>query len=153
MQDGIKQNAKLYIPVYDMESKESKIWTRGRTFFNKLSSLCSRYNPLVATPFEIERVGKKGDQNTTYETYPMQSDNSKIEDFPEVVAEGSAFYSKTYDELETYLKIGTFEANPPKRTQVDEFGRRSTSNTSHRQATREVPVRRRPTNYNEEDNF
>ena len=78
-----KVNAKLYIPVYDEGSKESKIWTRGKSFFNKMSSLCARYNPLVSMPFDVERVGKKGDVNTTYETYPLQADNSRIEDFPE----------------------------------------------------------------------
>lgn len=140
-----KQNAKLFIPIYDMGSKESKIWTRGRTFFNKLSSLCTRYNPLVATPFEIERVGKKGDTNTTYETYPMQSDNARIEDFPEISAEGTCFQTKTYEELEKYLQTGMFETEQPQRGNRQEQPVR-------RQAERETPVRRRPT-YTEEDNF
>ena len=43
---GYRQNAKLFIKIYDEISKESKIWTRGRTFFNKLSSLC---NSIVLT--------------------------------------------------------------------------------------------------------
>ena len=147
-----KQNAKLFIPIYDEGSKESKIWTRGRTFFNKLSSLCSRYNPLVATPFEIERVGKKGDTNTTYETYPMQSDNARVEDFPEVKAEGTCFQTKTFEELEHYLQTGAFpQANQTNTTR----GTRQAGNTREveRRAEREnVPVRRRPS-YSEEDNF
>ena len=61
--------AKVFVPVYDEETQEIKIWDRGKTFFSKISSLCARYNPLVSTPFEIERNGKKGDTNTTYETY------------------------------------------------------------------------------------
>lgn len=146
-----KQNAKLFIPVYDEGSKESKIWTRGRTFFNKMSSLCSRYNPLVATPFEVERVGKKGDTNTTYETYPMQSDNAKVTDFPEIKAEGVCFQTKTYEELEKYLQTGMFETEQLAR------GTRQAGNTQavERRAQRETPatpVRRRPT-YNEEDSF
>lgn len=145
---GYKQNAKLFIPVYDEGSKESKIWTRGRTFFNKLSSLCSRYNPLVATPFEIERVGKKGDQSTTYETYPKQSDNARIQDFPEISAEGTCFQVKTFEELQKYLNTGMFENDPVQRTT-------SRQSTGSRQVERQItnqPVRRRPT-YSEEDNF
>ena len=141
---GIKQSAKLFIPVYDEGSKESKIWTRGKSFFNKLSSLCSRYNPLVSTTFEVERVGKKGDTNTTYETYPMQSDNSKVTDFPEVTAEGTCFQTKTYEELQKYLQTGIFDAQTIRSNTQESPVRRQTE--------REMPVRRRPT-YNEEDNF
>lgn len=144
---GYKVNAKLFIPVYDMGSKESKIWTRGKSFFQKLSSLCSRYNPLVSTPFEVERVGKKGDTNTTYETYPMQSDNAIIEDFPEIKAEGTCFQSKTYDELINYLETGTFE-DTVATTRTNQPSRRNTREVP----TNNTPVRRRPT-YNEEDNF
>lgn len=142
---GYKQDAKLFIPVYDEDAKESKIWTRGKTFFQKLSSLCARYNPLVGTPFEVERIGKKGDTNTTYETYPMDSDKSRVEDFPEIKAEGTCFQVKTYDELDKFLQTGIFE----EQRQNSRQGRQQNSN---RQTAREMPVRRRP-NYNNEENF
>ena len=54
-----RTKAMLFVPVYDVEEKETKIWSRGKKFFDKLSSLCSRYRPLVGTPFEVERNGKK----------------------------------------------------------------------------------------------
>ena len=142
---GYKVNAKLFIPVYDENSKESKIWTRGRTFFQKLSSLCARNNPLVSTPFEVERIGKKGDTNTSYETYPMQRDNSRIEDFPEIKAEGIAFEVKTYEELRTYLDTGTFGEI------VDRNERRQSTATNQRDVT-SAPIRRRP-NYSNEESF
>lgn len=142
---GYKVNAKLFIPVYDENSKESKIWTRGRTFFQKLSSLCARNNPLVSTPFEVERIGKKGDTNTSYETYPMQRDNSRIEDFPEIKAEGIAFEVKTYEELKTYLDTGTFGEI------VDRNERRQSTATNQRDVT-SAPIRRRP-NYSNEESF
>jgi len=146
---------KLYIPVYDEASKESKIWTRGRTFFNKLSSLCSRYNPLVGTPIEVERNGKKGDQSTTYEMYPMQSDNAIITDFPEINAEGLAFHVKTEDELNYYLDHGTF---PKEQNNQVARGTRQAGNSQavERRAQRETPaqpVRRRPTYNNDEESF
>lgn len=142
---GYKVNAKLFIPVYDENSKESKIWTRGRTFFQKLSSLCARNNPLVSTPFEVERIGKKGDTNTSYETYPMQRDNSRIEDFPEIKAEGIAFEVKTYEELRKYLDTGTFGEI------VDRNERRQSTASSQRDVT-SAPIRRRP-NYSNEESF
>ena len=148
---GYKVNAKLFIPVYDEGSNESKIWTRGKTFFQKLSSLCSHFNPLVSTPFEIERVGKKGDTSTTYETYAGTTDNKQVTDFPEINAEGPCFQVKTPEEMEHYLKTGMFETEQVAR------GTRQAGNTQavERRAQRETPatpVRRRPT-YNEEDNF
>lgn len=156
-ESGYKVNAKLFIPIYDMNSNESKIWTRGRTFFQKISSLCSRYNPLVSTPFEVERCGKKGDTNTTYELYPMQSDNSRIEDFPEIKAEGVAFQAKSYDDLIYYLNMGVFpEAEPQQRTEP----RRNDMNAQPmarqpQQPARQTPaapMRRRPA-YNNEESF
>ena len=146
---GMKVNAKLFVPVYDIGSKESKIWTRGRTFFNKLSSLCSHFNPLVSTPFEIERVGKKGDTNTTYETYPMQSDNARIEDFPEINAEGTCFQVKTYEELQNYLQTGDFGDNRP----VSRSNQTPIRQPAQREMPVNQPIRRRPTSYSEEDNF
>lgn len=149
---GYKQNAKLFVPIYDEGSKESKIWTRGRTFFNKLSSLCARYSPLVATEFEVERRGKKGDTNTTYETYNIKTDeNVKVTDFPEIEAQGTCFQTKTAEEMEHYLRTGMFETEQVAR------GTRQSGNTREveRRAQRETPatpIRRRPT-YNEEDNF
>lgn len=149
---GYKQNAKLFIPVYDESSKESKIWTRGRTFFKKITNLCAHYNPLVSTLFEVERVGRKGDTSTTYEFYQQKTDDSKVSDFPEINAEGTCFQTKTYEELENYLQTGMFETEQVAR------GTRQAGNTQavERRAQRETPVtpvRRRPTYNNEEDNF
>lgn len=146
-----KQNAKLFIPIYDEESKESKIWTRGKTFFQKLSSLCSHYNPLVSTVFEVERIGKKGDTSTTYETYNIKTDNARVEDFPEINAEGICFQTKTAEELDFYLQNGMF---PEANNQVARGTRQAgNSQAVERRVQRETPVRRRPTYNNEEDNF
>ena len=101
--------AKIFVTLYDEESGEVKIWDRGKTFMSKLSSLCSRYNPLVATPFEIERNGKKGDQKTTYETYALESDDVTLDDLPEVPELlGTLILDKTYEELESFLDTGSF---------------------------------------------
>ncbi len=102
--------AKLFVLVYDIDADEVKIWDRGRTFYSKLSSLCARYNPLVSTPFEVERNGKKGDTNTTYETYPLESDNTTLTDLPEAPELlGGLILDKTAEELNYYLDNGVFE--------------------------------------------
>lgn len=139
---GEKQNAKIFIPVYDVTSKESKIWTRGRTFFQKLSSLCSRYNPLIATPFEVERLGKKGDTNTDYQFYPMTTDNAIIEDFPEIKAEGTCFQVKTKEELQYYLRNGMFPDNV-ENTRASQRSERQPVQTQGREMPA-APIRRRP---------
>lgn len=145
---GIKQNAKLFIPIYDLASKESKIWTRGKKFFGKISSLCSRYKPLVSMPFEVERIGKKGDTSTDYQFYPLEKDNAQITDFEEINAEGICFQVKTAEEMQYYLENGMF----PEEIQARNMQNQQRS--IQRQVNREMPVRRRPVNYgSEEDSF
>lgn len=149
---GLQVSAKLFVPVYDIGAKQSKIWTRGKTFFHKLSSLCSRYKPLVATPFEVERCGKKGDPKTTYELYPQNSDNCRIEDFPEILAENTSFAVKSFEELEYFLNNGVFPTDnqqntTPRNRNVVERNPQATN-----QPTNNIPVRRRPA-YGSEDSF
>ena len=50
--------ARLFIPVYNIDEDAVQIWDRGKTMFSKMTSLCSRYavkNHLVNNIFEIER--------------------------------------------------------------------------------------------------
>lgn len=147
---GYQVKAKIFVPVYDEKTGESKIWSRGKRFIQKLSSLCTRYNPLVNTVFEVERNGKKGDTNTTYEMYNISTDNARLEDFPEVKAEGLAFQSKTYEEMESYLQTGNFEIPQARTSRPQE--RQPVNRQPAREMPANAPVRRRPT-YNEEDNF
>lgn len=162
--------AKVFLHVYDEETQEIKVWDRGKTFFSKISSLCARYNPLVSTPFEIERNGKKGDTSTTYETYALATDDLTLEDLPEVPELlGTLILDKTYEELEFYLDNGYFEedvenAAPPKRNpgrdrrpaaQEPEptTRRRTPANTTPEKATTSRPAGRRRTSGTAEDKF
>lgn len=111
------QKAKMYIPLYDVDEKEVKIWERGKNFIPKISSLCARYSnadiPLVAQTFEIERHGKPRDTNTTYEIFPVgQPDNKRLEDFPEPPEVlGSIILQKTASEMDEYLNNGSFSSS------------------------------------------
>lgn len=109
--------AKIFIPMYDEDTGEVKVWDRGKTFVSKLSSLASRYQPLVSTLFEIERNGKRGDKNTTYETYPLNTDEVTLADLPELpVILGGLVLDKSFDEMNFYLDNGFFEDLDPADT-------------------------------------
>lgn len=134
--------AKLFVLLYDEDAGEVKVWDRGKTFMSKLSSLCSRYNPLVATPFEIERNGKKGDTNTTYETFALETDNTTLEDLPEIPELlGTLILDKTFEELEYFLENEEFpndKENISERNVAQPTRRANT--TGAQQATRRTPV-------------
>lgn len=105
------QLAKLFIPLYDVDEQKVKIWDRGKKFFSKISSLCARYsNPsVVAHVFEIERNGKPGDQTTSYEIYSVDSDDTRMEDLPEVPELiGGLILDKSVDDMNYYLEAGEF---------------------------------------------
>lgn len=146
-------NAKLFIPVYDMDSKESKIWTRGKTFFSRMSNLCAKFSPLVGTPVQIVRNGKKGDTSTTYDMWPdsARSDNSRVEDFPEINAEGTAFQTKSFEDLQYFLKNGVFPEDVQNATAVTRRSAPQTRQTVGRE-TPATPIRRRPST-NDEESF
>ena len=116
--------AKLFVMLYDVDAEEVKVWDRGKTFFSKLSSLCARYNPLVSTPFEIERNGKKGDTKTTYETYALDTDETKLEDLPEIPELlGTLILDKTAEELNYFLDNGVFPGSD-EHEQEEQIARR-----------------------------
>ena len=115
---GMFVNAKLFIPVYDIESDTVKIWERGKKFFGKIAGLCSRYaakDDLVSQVFEVERHGKKGDTQTTYEIYPVGNpDKTVLEDLPEVPdVVGSIVLDKSADEMQYFIDYGEFPDSDP----------------------------------------
>jgi hypothetical protein len=97
-----------------------------------LSSVLSRCDadPICSQTFEIERNGKAGDTQTTYEIYETKNkpDGSTLEDFDEPVIMGRLILDKSAEDMEFYLEEGYF---PP---EDDE------------------PVRRRSSRRDEEDN-
>lgn len=111
--DGKFQQAKLFIPLYDVESGQVKIWERGKKFFNQISQLCSRYasnEPLCSHIFEIERSGKPGEQTTTYGIYEVGKDNTTLADLPEIPnILGDIVLDKNAEEMEYFLKNHRFD--------------------------------------------
>lgn len=106
---GYKQQVKMFIPVFNEDANEVQFWSKGRTFASQLVSLASRYNPLCATVMEIERQGRKGEQTTRYQIYPDKTDNTTLDDMPEVPdIIGGIVMDKGFDELEQFVSRGSF---------------------------------------------
>ena len=144
------QRAKLYIPVYDIDEDDVKIWERGKNFFAKMSALCARYSnadtPLVAHTFDVERHGKKGDTGTVYEIYETGADDTRLEDLPEIPEIlGTIILDKSADDMEYYLDNECFPNNDgaPKRSESARTERADRPERSRREDSERQPVGRR----------
>lgn len=138
---GLKQQVKLYIPVYNEKDGEAQIWQRGKKFAGQLSGLCGRYNPLVSMPIEVERHGRKGDMGTTYTFYPTTADSTTLEDLPDIPqALGTVIMDKTFDELVEYVSTGRFSTETSKP--VDRSARNPETDRPVTVARRQPPQRK-----------
>ena len=106
---GLKVTPKLFVKLYNEDAKECQLWERGKTFFDKLSGIAMRYNPMHDTIFEIVRNGKPKDMQTTYDIWPTP--NTSDFNIDEVTIDeplGSIVLDKSFDEMEAYLEQGSF---------------------------------------------
>lgn len=135
--------AKLFIPIYNIDEDKVQVWERGKKFIGKISSICSRYQNTVSHVFEIERNGAKGDTSTTYEIYEISDDETTLEDLPEFADPlGSMILDKSADDMEFFLDNEYF---PP---EGDEPVRRR---DSREESSRDRSVRRTPANSRRRD--
>jgi len=107
--------AKVFVPLYNVDTGEVLVWERGKKFFPQLTELCSRTPNLVSQVFEITRHGDKNDTNTTYSPWPLGSpDNTRLEDLPEPVdiyAKGIVL-NKTPEDMDYYSRYHEFPDRP-----------------------------------------
>lgn len=141
--DVSKVYAKLFIPLYDCDADEVKIWERGKTFFRDLSSYCSHNSKVSEIVTEIERRGRKCDTNTTYGLYATrENDNFSMEnvadDIPKIL--GDIILDKTAEEMEEYLRTGSFADQANTDAGVTRRGSRNDS------TERRTPSRRERSN-------
>lgn len=149
---GNKPQAKLFIPLYNEDDKQSQIWERGSKFFAKISGVCSRYGrkPIVSQIFEVERNGKPHDTQTTYEIYRTEdeADDKRIEDFEMPKILGGLVIDATAEDMEYYLDNGEFpptddaDAVPQRRShrEEEEPRRREGRRTPARRTTNDEDV-------------
>lgn len=119
-ESGLSVSVRVYLRLlvytqdkdgYYTGAPECMIWERGASMRKQLSSLINRYgkNGFMNKVFEIERCGKKGDQKTTYQIYPvddLEEDECPIPnedelEFPDVLA--GIVMDKSYEDMEYYL--------------------------------------------------
>lgn len=142
--------ARLFIPVYNIDEDAVQIWDRGKTMFQKLVSQCTRYSNkdthIVNNIFEVERNGKPKDQKTTYELYQVDKDDTELSDLPELPKIiGGLVLDKTADDMEYFLEEGEF---PPTEDEQDEAPiRRRDSGRTERSSSRDTG-RRTPASNN-----
>jgi hypothetical protein len=153
--EGLKTQARLFIPIYNIDEDTAQIWDKGKTMFQKITSLCNRYTNkdtnLVNNVFEIERNGKPKDMKTTYEFYNIDCDDTELEDLPESPKIfGGLVLDKSAEDMEYYLEEGQF---PPTDDAEDEQPRRRESRTAERSSSRERETRRTPASRRKEDTF
>ena len=143
------QSAKLFIPLYNIDEDKVQIWERGRKFFAKISSICARYatmgSNLVSHIFEIERNGKPGDTQTTYEIYEVGNDETTMDDLPEVSDPiGSVILDKSADDMAFYLENGYFPPNDDEDAPVRRRdSRREDDEEVDRRSSRRTPATNR----------
>lgn len=105
---GMFTTVKFFIPLYDVDTQNVVFWERGKKFGAKISSLCARYPHLYRHEFDIERHGKVGDTQTTYEIYEVGESDVNLEDFEVPKVLGGLVLDKSTDEMESYLSTGAF---------------------------------------------
>jgi hypothetical protein len=134
------QVAKLFIPMYNVDEEKVQVWERGKKFFNKLSSVLARCDadPIYSQTFDIERNGKAGDTQTTYEIYQTKDkpDDFTLDDCEEPMIFGRIVLDKSAEDMEFYLEEGYF---PP---EDEEPVRRRSSRREEREEEDERPRRR-----------
>lgn len=137
----IQATAKLYIPVYNEDMQQIQLWSRGKSFYSKISGWCARYPNTVSRVVDIERNGAKGDTKTDYQFYPVSEDDTTIDDIlDECGLEelpnplGTIILDKTAEEMETFLQTGSFDTGsvPSRRRRDDSTNDVPTENPPRR---------------------
>lgn len=139
------QQAKLFIPLYNIDEDKVQIWERGKKFFSKISSICARYPDLVSHEFEIERNGKKGETTTTYEIYEVKHDDTTLDDLPELPKIiGGLVLDKSAEDMAFYLDNEYFPPEGDDEPVRRRSGRRDEEEDvpfeEDRRATRRTPA-------------
>jgi hypothetical protein len=102
--------ARLFLKLYNEDAKECQIWERSKSYYSTLSGYATRYKPLCNEVIEIERHGKKGDKQTTYQFFPIENSEIDLDDKKYECSEplGTIILDKTADEMNAYLDTGDF---------------------------------------------
>ena len=133
--------AKYFIPLLNLEEDKVQMWERGRTFGDRLTSICARNPHLMTHGFEIERVGKKGDTKTTYEIYSDPSNDDPDFDLNSYEIPnplGTIILDKSPEDMEFFLETGEFPQED--ESENERPVRRNTNNDDYSRPVRRTPA-------------
>lgn len=108
----LKVTPKLFLKLYNEDAGECQIWERGKTYFARIASLSSHYNPLCNEIIEVERNGKKGDKQTKYEFYPLENSPVNLDDYECSEPLGTIILDKSADDMYAFLDTCEFPDKP-----------------------------------------
>lgn len=109
--NGYKLKPVFFLPVFDVDTREVKMWQRSKKFIDStISSLIRRSPDFSNHVFQIERMGKAGDTKTTYGVYPMdgQIEPFDVSDLEPIDPIGGIILNKSYEECCEYIENGDF---------------------------------------------
>lgn len=137
----LRVQPRLFIKLYNEDASECQIWDRSKSYFQRLASLASRYNPLCNEIVEVERSGAAGDMHTTYEFYPIDNSDFDLNSVECSEPLGTIILDKSYEDMQDYLEIGSFPTDSDNVAQTrtssrenleQPVGRRTPANTARR---------------------
>ena len=131
--NNTKINQKIYLHMiqYDRDPNTGnvvaspKVWERSIGYATKLKTLIDEYGPLSDCIFKIKRNGKAGSVDTTYEimfcnpsVYPPSVYVKDEEAFKNYSSIGKSIMDKNAEELEVFVKTGSFPSSNNKSVSV-----------------------------------
>ena len=143
--ENLYTTAKLFVPIYNVDTDRVQVWERGKKFISKLASICARYPNVVSHVFEIERNGKPGDTQTVYEIYEVEKDDTTLEDLPEQNdVLGTLVLDKSAEDMEYFLDEGYFppdgDSEPVRRRTARHEEDEPPFEEDNRRGTRRTPA-------------
>lgn len=106
---GMKTSTIMVLSMYNHDTGEINIWTRGRKFKQKLDTLYNEYD-VSNTVFKIIRCGKKGSTDTTYEVIATKDNPINLDELERPDVFGTFIMEKSPNDMEYYLATQTFPA-------------------------------------------
>lgn len=141
---GVKKSIKVFVPLWNEDTQQVQIWTRGKKMISKLQSLMNRYDDFPSHVFEIERNGKPKSTDTTYDIYEVDQDDTTLEDLDEIpTIEGLAFKDYTEEDMEYFLESGEFPPQDDDEEDDEVPTRRRGKKKSSRRDDDDEPRKRR----------
>lgn len=108
-----KPQMRLFITLDDLRDNKRKIWDRGKGEIPNMLEFITRYGNLNSIYYEIVRHGKKGDQKTTYQFFPIPEPTGMPEQAPRESLVSTGFLlQKTSEELKDLVATGKIVQAP-----------------------------------------